>query len=231
MFKKLTLKQKVIIGVIGLISIIIIGSCFYLFSQEGGTNMDLNQMFSLEQNNVEEGLNISKDNQNNTEKVDEDEEKIIIHITGEIEKPGIIVLKQGDRIVDAITQAGGTTKEADLNEVNLAYELQDGQKVYIPNKKDKEKNETKVYITSESGNNVITQGNNSESKGGNKKVNINEASQSELETLTGIGSSIASRIIEYREQNGKFKKIEELQNVKGIGESKFANIKDAVTVK
>ena len=62
-------------------------------------------------------------------------------------------------------------------------------------------------------------------------MNINEASQSELETLPGIGPSIASRIIEYREQNGKFSEIEDLQNVKGIGDAKFADIKDLVVVK
>ena len=65
----------------------------------------------------------------------------------------------------------------------------------------------------------------------NSKVNINEASQAELETLPGIGPALASRIIEYREQNGKFNKIEDLQNVKGIGDAKFADIKNYVIVK
>ena len=70
---------------------------------------------------------------------------------------------------------------------------------------------------------------NSNSKEG-EKVNINEAMQTELEELPGIGPSLASRIIEYREQNGDFKKIEELQNVKGIGDAKYNDIKDKVTV-
>lgn len=116
-----------------------------------------------------------------------------------------------------------------MNEVNLAYELQDGQKIYIPNKNDKDTLESKIYVTSESGNNVIVEG-ESTSEGANKKVNINTASQSELETLPGIGSSIATRIIEYRQQNGKFRQIEDLQNVKGIGDAKFLEIKEYVVV-
>ncbi len=157
------------------------------------------------------------------------EGKIAVHITGEVGKNGILVLPEGARIADAIEAAGGAKKEADLDEVNLAYELQDGQKIYIPNKKDKEKAEKKAYITSGSGNNVIVQDENS-NKGESKKVNVNTANQSELETLPGIGPSIASRIIEYREKNGKFQKIEDLQNVKGIGDAKFGNVKEYVVV-
>lgn len=158
------------------------------------------------------------------------EGKIVIHIIGEVKKTGILVLPEGARIADAIDKAGGATKEADLNEVNLAYVLEDGQKVYIPNKKDKKKAEAKLYVTSESGNNVILDGKNTEN-GVNKKLNINTANQSELETLPGIGSAIASKIIEYREKNGKFKKIEDLKNVKGIGDAKFGNIKEYLVVR
>lgn len=86
-----------------------------------------------------------------------------------------------------------------------------------------------MYITTESGNNVIIK---DKIEGGKKqKVNINEAKQEELEKLPGIGPSIAKKIIEYREQNGKFTSIDELQEVKGIGEAKFENIKEYVTVK
>ena len=142
---------------------------------------------------------------------------------------GILILPEGARIADAIDNAGGATEEADLDEVNLAYELQDGQKLYIPNKNDKNNTENKMYITSESGNNVIVESKNTE-EGVNKKVNINTASQSELETLPGIGSAIAAIIIEYIQQNGKFNKIEDLQNVKGIGDAKFGEIKEYVVV-
>ncbi len=253
MIEKLTLKQKIIGGIILSIIIIIIAIIMFIFSPKE-EEFDLNQIVQQSQEDGQTFTNengkkldsqdnsvFSKDNQinnsqiknqnlNNEGIIQQEDNKIIVHITGEVKKTGILILEDGARIADAIKAAGGETKQADLDEVNLAYELQDGQKIYIPNKNDKKENTQKEYITSESGNNVVKQGNN-DSQGGNKKVNINEATQTELENLPGIGPSIASRIIEYREQNGKFQKIEDLQNVKGIGDAKYANIKDYVIVK
>lgn len=155
------------------------------------------------------------------------EGKIIVHITGEVKNTGILVLKEEARIADAIESAGGATEEADLNKINLAYTLKDGQKIYIPNKEDEENIE---YITEGSGNNVsVENGDESEMKE-KIKININTASQAELEELPGIGEAIASRIIEYREENGRFNKIEDLLNVKGIGDAKFTEIKEYVVV-
>lgn len=213
--EKLNFKQKIIIGI--LIAILVIGIGIYGFvtMQNEENSIDINAM--LEKENIE---------QNNSEQ----EEKIVVHITGEVNKAGVVILPKGARIADAIEAAGGTTKEADLEQINLAYVLEDGQKIYIPNQKDKETNSEKVYITSESGNNVIVK-DTITSKGENKKVNINQATQSELETLPGIGPSIASRIIEYRQQNGKFNTIEDLKNVKGIGDAKFENVKKYIVVK
>lgn len=213
--EKLNFKQKIIIGI--LIAILVIGIGIYGFvtMQNEENSIDINAM--LEKENIE---------QNNSEQ----EEKIVVHITGEVNKAGVVILPKGARIADAIEAAGRTTKEADLEQINLAYVLEDGQKIYIPNQKDKEANSEKVYITSESGNNVIVK-DTITSKGENKKVNINQATQSELETLPGIGPSIASRIIEYRQQNGKFNTIEDLKNVKGIGDAKFENVKKYIVVK
>ena len=247
--EKLNKKQKIILIIIGIILITIIGIIgFITSSQETGTDIDLSRLLSEEdikdlennensnnkqnnQNNINNEKNTinSNDIQNeNLTENDNQENKIIVHITGEVKKTGILTLNQGARISDAIKAAGGATSEADLDQVNLAYKLQDGQKIYIPNKKDK--NEAKVYITSESGNNVIEEGNTSEEGGKNKKVNINQATKSELETLPGIGEAMANRIIEYREQNGKFQKIDDLKNVKGIGEAKFNKIKELITI-
>ena len=121
-----------------------------------------------------------------------------------------------------------------MDQVNLAYILEDGQKIYIPNKN--EKIETGAYIIANSGKNVLVEeGNGStttekNAKGVNGKVNINTANQTELETLQGIGPSLAQRIIEYRKENGKFQTIEDIQNVKGIGDSKYSNIKDDICI-
>lgn len=142
-----------------------------------------------------------------------EDNSIKVHITGEINNPGLIELVSGDRISDAIEKAGGVTSLADTSKVNLAYMLSDGEKIYIPSINDEEGVE---YIQSSSQ---------------NTKININTATQEELETLTGIGESTAKSIIEYREQNGKFTTIEDIKNVSGIGDAKYEKLKDEITVK
>lgn len=213
----LTTKQKAIMGVIIGVMTIVIGICGYsMIAQED--DWEENALA------VDENLEGAVTNQENGNA----EGEIVIHMTGAVQKTGILILPEGARIADAIDASGGPTESADLDEVNLAYVLQDGQKVYIPSKEDKVKLESRAYIMSGSGNNVIVQEVNE--KGGNKKVNINTATQSELENLPGVGEAIASRIIEYRQQNGKFSKVEDLQNVKGIGDAKFNNMKEYVMV-
>lgn len=233
----LTLKQKIIFG--SILGVMVLFILIYFVLNAGnlmGENGDVEEfniedgMLNLEEiNEVIEGseeieeVENETNNENNIDEENEVLEEIVVHVTGEVNKPGIVVLKSNSRIADAINEAGGATKEADLNQINLAYILEDGQKIYIPNKN--EKIDEDEYITEGNGNNI---GNNSQKEG--EKVNINEAMQTELEELPGIGPSLASRIIEYREQNGDFKKIEELQNVKGIGDAKYNDIKDKVTV-
>ena len=221
-------KKKLIILIILIIGIII-AFIIYTISTNTYNEISLDSLVS-DNENIAENINNEINNQSENQLVNEidETEEIIVHIAGEVKKEGIVYLKQGSRIIDAIKEAGGETKEADLSQINLAYELQDGQKVYIPNKNEK----ITEYITVSSGNNVIVEENkNSEStEGKENKVNINTANQSELDSLPGIGPSIAQRIIEYREENGNFQKIEDLQNVKGIGDAKFSNIKDNVTV-
>lgn len=161
--------------------------------------------------------------QNEEEIIDE---KIIVHITGEVAKEGIVKIKKESRLADVIEKAGGTTEEADLSRVNLAYKVEDGQKIYIPNINDKEnEKEVQEYITEEAGTNVIIEGNES----GNK-VNINTATQAELETLPGIGPSTALKIVNHRKENGKFEQIEDIKNVPGIGEAKFESLKEEICV-
>lgn len=153
-----------------------------------------------------------------------DQEMITVHITGEVNYSGVVVLKAGDRVVDAIEAAGGETAEADLNKLNLAYILNDGEKIYIPNKNQTSENEE--YITSGIGEG-ITNANNGETS----KININSATAEELTQLPGVGEATANKIISYRQENGKFQNIEDLKNVPGIGNSKFENIKELISVK
>lgn len=152
------------------------------------------------------------------------EEEIVIHITGAVKRQGIVKLRNGSRIADAIEAAGGTIKESDLSKINLAYLVKDGQKIYVPNINDKN---IETNITEDAGDGVIKE--EAGQKGG--KVDINKASQTELETLSGVGPSTALKIINYRNENGAFKKIEDIKNVPGIGEAKFESLKDSICVK
>ena len=113
------------------------------------------------------------------------EERIVIHVTGEVKKEGIIKIDEGGRISDAIEKAGGLTEEADLDRINLAYQLEDGQKIYIPNKKDKSIDN---YIT-DGTDEIVLQGDETESN--TSYININKATSEELQTLNGIGESLA----------------------------------------
>lgn len=159
------------------------------------------------------------------------EEMIMVHITGEVKNWGVIELEKGARVIDAVNKAGGFTEEADIEKVNLAYELTDGVKIYIPSKNVEQESviTTQKYITTDSGNNDIVE--ETEMKNSNNiLININEATQTELETLPGIGPSIALKIISYREENGKFSSVEDIKNVSGIGDNKFENIKELICV-
>ena len=159
------------------------------------------------------------------EQKSEEIETIKIHISGEVNYNGILEIPVGSRIDDAIKQAGGITADADINKINLAYELSDGQKLYIPSKIVGE--DTSAYsqiIINQEG--IIENIDKS-----SEKININNATQTQLETLPGVGPSLALKIINYRKENGKFKSIEELKNVSGIGENKFEELKELIKIK
>lgn len=225
-------KKKIII-IVAIILVLFIAYLIYEIISQPSSEIDFNILLDGTENGEE--MNKSENFvDNETEEVSETaeiEEEIVVHITGEVKKEGVIYLKKGARIVDAIKEAGGETKEADLSQVNLAYELQDGQKIYIPNKNEK----VSQYIISTNGETIDSNGANtgnestSTSKEG-AKVNINTATQNELDGLPGIGTALAQRIIDFREENGNFKSIEDIQNVKGIGDSKFEEIKDKIVV-
>lgn len=208
---QLTQKQKIVAGIIIIGIFFIIVYYFYQASQ------------SPNYEELEENVNVEEIQEEEQEK----QKDILIHITGAVRQEGVVHLKEGARIIDAIEEAGGLLEDANLNNVNLAYPLSDGQKIYIPNTSDDETEEAQNVLL-ESGNNVLE----GENKGLNEiKININTATQTQLEELPGIGTSTAYRIIQYRGENGKFSSIEDIKNVSGIGEAKFNQIKDLICVK
>ena len=215
MLDNLTKKQKIIvIAIAGIVAIAIM----YFIYNKNQVKEDINIENEILVNNV-------STNENNT-----NDDIVIIHITGSVKNPGIVKLKEGSRIEDAIEAAGGLTENADITKVNLAYVVEDGTKIKIPSASEEDIGDEDI-IDSKSGDNIIIEENTVSSNNSTQTININKATEKEFETLPGIGPSLASKIIEYRNQNGKFGSIEDIKNVNGIGDNKYEKIKDLITVK
>lgn len=183
-------------------------------------------------------IETSEENETKEQKKVDITNKIMVYITGEVKNPGIYELEENSRIKDVIEKAGGLKETADITDINLATILQDEDKITIPTKdktmEEKQNTEriqsNKQSKTTEKSQNTTSISTNTTGKNQNTKVNINTATQTELETLPGIGPSTASKIVSYRKENGKFKSIEEIKKVNGIGESKYKKIKELIKV-
>ncbi|MEW6189355.1 MAG: helix-hairpin-helix domain-containing protein [Actinomycetota bacterium] len=143
--------------------------------------------------------------------------KVVVHVCGAVRVPGVYELSGSKRVTDAIQVAGGPTPDANLDALNLAAKLVDGQKIYVP--KEGEVKAGESISPTLSGNGTV-----------DGPINLNTASVEQLDQLPRIGPVLAQRIIEYRQSNGGFKSIDDLQKVEGIGPKKFEQIKDRVTV-
>jgi competence protein ComEA len=139
---------------------------------------------------------------------------ISVYVSGAVNKPDVYTLPLNSIVKDAIAAAGGATDEADLERINLAAHLSDQMQVDVPHK----------------GEALPLPPDGSTPAAATETININTASVEELDKLPGIGPSIAKAIIAYRTTNGSFKKIEDVNEVKGIGDALYAKIKDQITV-
>ena len=195
--------------------------------------------------NIEKNITVSEESKDNKEKEGNEEDKkenissetgIFVHIDGYVNNPGVYQIKENERINVLIEKAGGLKNGYSIKNINLAAKLSDGDKVYIPSVE-----EEKTLGNQNQNNNIsintvgkhTNNGNNSNNNVSitkNNKININTANVSELKQITGIGESTANKIIDYRQNVGKFKKIEDIKEVKGIGESKFESLKNKITI-
>lgn len=174
---------------------------------------------------------ISKDTSDmENEKGQQKESYVVIDVSGAVKKPDVLVLPMGSRVYQAVEAAGGLCENAETKNINLAMELNDGTKLYIPTMEEVRKEEKNGGINSGSMPTASSYGIKNEKSGGNLKININIADSNELQKLTGVGPSTADKILDYREQYGFFKKIEDLMNVSGIGEKTFQKLKDKICV-
>lgn len=209
-------KDYIVIGII-IIAVIIfivlnIGKVTE-FNKEEKENTTINASIEESKNDIEEKENKEEPKEMGT--------GIFVHIDGWIQNPGVYEIKENDRVNTIIEKAGGLKEGASIKSINLAARLSDGDKIYIPNREEEKQIETTEVKGNNTGTVKITK---------NNKININKASITELKQITGIGESTANKIIDYRENVGKFKKIEDIKEVKGIGDSKYESIKDKITI-
>jgi competence protein ComEA len=144
--------------------------------------------------------------------------EVVVHVAGAVASPGVQRLPIGSRVIDAVDAAGGALPDADLPRVNLAALLVDGQQVYVP------KPGEQPPPAAGAGPSAV---------GGDAPgslVNLNTATPEQLDTLPGVGPSTAAAIIAHRDQNGPFTSVDQLLDVRGIGEAKLEQLRDLVTV-
>ncbi|SOC87149.1 competence protein ComEA [Curtobacterium sp. 314Chir4.1] len=155
---------------------------------------------------------------------------VVVHVVGAVQRAGVVSLGAGSRVSVAIDRAGGATPDADLARLNLARVVVDGERLYVP-----EVGETEVPAALDDAGAVPVPvpgagGSAGGSDGGDAVVDLNSADQAALETLPGIGPSLAGRILAWREEHGRFGAVEDLLDVSGIGDGRFADLRDRVRV-
>ena len=150
-----------------------------------------------------------------------------VDVKGAVQAPGVFTAQAGDRVIDLIAEAGSFTDKADKDKVNLAQLVEDQMVIYVP-KKGEEGVEVPAGAPTTVTNGSTGPAGAADSAGG--QVNLNTATQADLETLSGIGPSKATAILEYRETIGTFKQVEDLKNVSGIGDKTFEKLKESISV-
>ena len=220
------MNKKINIIVILISSFIIIGTIAYKLNLN---IQDEIYIVSENEENIEEDrINIEKDYEtNNIENNIEYKNKentisknVTIYVSGEVNNPGIVTIESDKRLYDAVEKLGGVTENADLNRINLAIKINDEEHYIIP-----KIGEDNIISQDISVNNIDTIKNEQTSK-----ININTATIEELDNLPGVGEATANKILNYRQENGMFKSIEEIKNVNGIGEKKYVDIKDKICI-
>lgn len=257
-FNNLNKKYKIIM--IAIVMAVAIGICYYAYAKEKEGGVEGLEFADTENSeNLESGEDSDSNSEKNVSSSENgaaNGNMIKVHISGAVNNEGVIELEENSRVVDAIEKAGGLTEKSCTEEINLAYMLEDGMKIHIPTKEEVQnqnleqgqsgiQTQAQSILQTQLGTQTSTQGlvqsqsqfqtqpqlgAQTSTKSQFKKVNINTATQAELETLPGVGESTAIKIINYRQENGKFKTIQDLKQVSGIGESKYNKMKDLISI-
>jgi len=198
---------------------------FYFSLQHKDSSKTTEELITTIPQVNEQTKQLSNDQTNNELNEISSNKQVIVDVKGAVKFPGVYQLTSEERVIDAITYAGGYLEEAETRYINHAQKLLDEMVIYIP-KKGESLDEMQsigqgVHSTSFDSNASPTSG---------ELVNLNTADETALSTLPGIGPSKAQAILAYRDEIGSFKSIEELKNVSGIGEKTFEKLKDSIVV-
>ena len=210
------IKQYKLALVIALIGVVIAG--FMMLQREQKQENNIQQL--MEQTSYSSSSTTEKSKQRSeNDQGDKNEGMVTVDVKGAVKKPGVYQLKSSSRVHDALLKAGGMTDEADLKSINQAQKLVDEAVVYVA-----KVGENVVDVTTNTSASSAT----SQAKSG--LVNLNTATEADFQTISGIGQKRAQDIIAYREANGKFKSVDDLKNVTGIGAKTLEKLKEYVTV-
>lgn len=194
--KEFLCNNKELVAKVAVIALIIIVTFFVFVLKQGESKEDV----------------YLEEQASTAEEAAKEKGQIVVDVGGAVKNPKVVELTEGCRIEDAIEAAGGLTEDADLSNVNRAAFIEDGEKIYIPEKG----GEAMAGMGSEGS--------------FDDKVNLNTATSEELQTLNGVGPATAEKILNYRQENGSFRSIEDLKNISGIGDKTFEKLKDHIGI-
>lgn len=204
-YRRLLNKYKYYVIIISVILFIVCSGIFFLFAQKN------------QKEDSEEELTMTSITSSHSSEAESLSQQLYVDIKGAVKNPGMYEGAANMRVWDAVLLAGGVSDEADTKQVNFSERIVDQMLIYVPKLGEEVQNIEKEAEAKGEGFNDAN------------KVNLNQASESELQTLPGIGQKKAQEIIRYREENGGFKKIEELKSISGFGEKTFEKLKDSIT--
>lgn len=209
------------------VGLVVVGAVLGGFFLIKGNHQPQNQVAALSQ----EVTSSSSSTEEEEEKVvaktkgEEESEQVTVDIKGAVKNPGVYELRAGARVHEAIQKAGGLTADAEAKSINQAQKLTDEAVIYVA-----KIGEEGADVTQTGQHQAGASDSASASGGESDKVNLNTATEAELQTISGIGQKRASDIIAYRESNGRFKSVDDLKKVSGIGDKTLEKLKEYVTV-
>ena len=210
-------QYKIALG-LGLLGVIAAGFILLQGRDQGGTDV---QQLTEQTSSSSSYMNEKSNKSNEISQTETEDQLVTVDVKGAVKKPGVYQLQSNSRVHDALEKAGGLTDEADLKSVNQAQKLSDEAVVYVA-----KVGENAVDVTTSAPASATSGTGQTKSA----LVNLNTATEADFQTISGIGQKRAQDIIAYREANGRFKSVDELKNVSGIGAKTLEKLKEYVTV-